>query len=250
MKIGVLHTENFPAWKNLGEIHQIAFGQSTDTWVVFEVFCGQYPTDDEFATFDGFVITGSHSASYDSEEWILQLISWLQKHYSIDVMGSSPKIVGICFGHQILAHALGGQASQSPHREFDIGAVTVHVNDDFVKLIATAAETDTLVNGFLQTRQYTVLESHGDCVTKLPPTATLLAFSDRTTVQAFVIQNRVLGIQSHPELTADHLSQSIIPSLLKRGRIDQARADAALKSLPTAVDSIPLRRVVRAFLSG
>lgn len=91
-----------------------------ETWDVYRVASGEFPEDDEIDTFDGFVITGSCNDAHGNDVWICKLLSLLKKLDS-----KKKKILGICFGHQILCRALGGKTGRAVSG-WDIGITTIN----------------------------------------------------------------------------------------------------------------------------
>ncbi len=161
---------------------------------------------------DAYLITGSKAGVYDSDSWISHLQSWI-----VDFHQQNAKLIGICFGHQIIAHSLGGRAAKSP-RGWGVG---VH--------------TCELIDPLKPTKQseLSMLYSHQDQVQVLPPSAQLLASSDFCPYAAFKIDHRVLSFQGHPEFTPEYLQR-----LLTR-RIDaigEARFAEAMVSLTKMTD--------------
>lgn len=102
------------------------------------------------------------------------------------------KILGICFGHQILAESLGGTVLYAPAQK-EVGAVKVHVTAD--------GAADPLFDGVSHT--FTAITGHQDAVTVLPLNATLLATSARCSMQAFRYGRAIYGVQFHPEADYD-----------------------------------------------
>jgi GMP synthase-like glutamine amidotransferase len=70
----------------------------------FDVTAGIYPKDPSI--YDSFLMTGSMYSAYDDVEWIHKLVAFIRQ-----IDSTNQKIVGICFGHQLLAHALGGKGN-------------------------------------------------------------------------------------------------------------------------------------------
>jgi GMP synthase-like glutamine amidotransferase len=97
-------------------------------------------------------------------------------------------IVGICLGHQIIAHALGGEVAPGP-AEFGFAPISILV----------PGQTDTVLAGIPW--KPTVFHAHADHVTKLPPDATPLASSPACKFQAFRVGLRTYGFQFHFEST-------------------------------------------------
>jgi GMP synthase (glutamine-hydrolysing) len=112
-------------------------------------------------------------------------------------------VLGICYGHQLLAHALGGQVDHNPNGR-NIGTVDVQLTD--------GAERDRLFSGFPQVLHVAV--SHRQAVTALPPNARLLASTARDPHHAFAVADCAWGVQFHPEFDAD----------IVRGYIHERRA--------------------------
>ncbi|ELZ95082.1 GMP synthase [Haloferax mucosum ATCC BAA-1512] len=142
--------------------------------VEFDVTDGHLPDHFEY---DGVVITGSSSSVYWDDEWIRTLVSWVA-----DADDRELPILGVCFGHQVLAAALGGTVEDMG--EFELG---------YSEIDRTAS--DDLLAGISD--RFTVFTSHGDVVTELPPGAERLA-ENEFGVHAFR-RNHAFGVQFHPE---------------------------------------------------
>jgi GMP synthase-like glutamine amidotransferase len=113
MKIGILKTDTVrPEWVG-------TYGEYPD---MFEALLRQVDPDLEFCTWDveagelpedlsavdGYIITGSKSSAYDDKPWIRALEDFIRHAHLVKV-----KLVGICFGHQLVARALGGLVDKS-----------------------------------------------------------------------------------------------------------------------------------------
>ncbi|KAL8150835.1 hypothetical protein V2J09_020643 [Rumex salicifolius] len=97
--------------------------EGDEIWDVYKVAAGELPAgDDEIGAYDGFVITGSCNDAHGDDIWISDLLKFIQK---LDSM--KKKILGICFGHQILGRALGGKIGRSL-TGWDIGVRTVYLS--------------------------------------------------------------------------------------------------------------------------
>lgn len=135
----------------------------------------------------GVVITGSHAMVTERLPWSERLADWLAEAVQLET-----PILGICYGHQLLAHALGGVVGDNPNgREY--GTVEIQ--------IAPMAATDALLGGLLQSLYVPV--GHVQSVLRLPEGAFPLASSRMDACQAFRWGKNAWGVQFHPEFNAE-----------------------------------------------
>ena len=140
------------------------------------------PTD-----FAGVIITGSHSMVTDGEDWSERTAAWIPR-----VIDSGIPLLGICYGHQLLAHAMGGHVGSCPDG-VELGTVPVTLTDN--------AGLDPLFKGLPE--KIMAHASHTQTVLKLPSEAVLLASNENEPHHAFVIGTCAWGVQFHPEFDAD-----------------------------------------------
>lgn len=131
---------------------------------------------------DVYLITGSKAGVYDDLPWLAPLQAWIREAFA-----RQEKIIGICFGHQLLAHTLGGFAGRSP-KGWGIGVRT----ETMIALPDWLPDTPTTL---------TLIYSHRDQVERLPPQAIRMAGSEFCENAAFAIGDQVLAFQGHPEFT-------------------------------------------------
>ncbi|HSL16406.1 MAG TPA: glutamine amidotransferase [Methylomirabilota bacterium] len=135
----------------------------------------------------GVVVTGSAAMVSDREPWAERTAAWLR-----DAVDAGVPVLGICFGHQLLAHALGGRVGPNP-RGREIGTVEV--------ALTAAAAADPLLGGL--PNRIEVHTTHLESVLELPAGAELLASSKLDPHQSFRVPGRpVWGLQFHPEFSA------------------------------------------------
>ncbi len=131
---------------------------------------------------DAWIITGSESSVCRPRPWMARLSHSIHNGIS----GNMP-ILGICFGHQILADILGGEVTRNP-AGWEIGSVPIHLNQ--------TGRSDPLFNDV--DSPFIGYETHQDSVLKLPESCTLLA-ENHMGIQAFRYGDTVYGVQFHPE---------------------------------------------------
>lgn len=142
--------------------------------VEYDVTAGEFP---EWTDFDACVLTGSSASVYWEDQWIADLASWVEQ--AID---DGTPVLGICFGHQLLADVLVGAVEDMG--EYEIG----------YRSIERVGDTP-LFDGIR--REFTAFTTHSDHVVRLPPGAELLAENDYG-VHGFR-KGDVYGLQFHPE---------------------------------------------------
>lgn len=141
----------------------------------------------------GVVITGSHDMVTDRLDWSERTAKWLP-----GVVSRGIPVLGICYGHQLLAHAMGGCVGNNP-RGLEFGNTTID-------LIETAW-TDPLLKDFPSPLE--VHASHSQTVLELPEGAVHLASNPMDSNHAFRIGECAWGIQFHPEFDADIMTEYI-----------------------------------------
>ncbi|KAK8471168.1 hypothetical protein PHAVU_003G153000 [Phaseolus vulgaris] len=214
-----------------------AFGQEGDKWDLFRVYEGNFPEFNNLHKYDGFVITGSPSDAYGNDYWILKLCFMVR---IIDAM--EKKLLGICFGHQVLCRALGGRVGKS-NTGWDIGFREVH----FMKDLAGSYSylDDHEMSSFLS-----IIEVHQDEVYEVPVGAEVIASSEKTGVEMFAIADHILGIQGHPEFTRDILF-NLIDRLLNMNVIEKGLAeDLKCRFEYAEPDKECWKMICRSFLKG
>lgn len=174
---------------------------------IYNVIEGHYPADNE--KWDAYLITGSKADSFANDPWIQQL-----KDYSKKLYNEGKILLGVCFGHQLLALVFGGKVE----RAVQGWGVGTHSYQLVHKTSWMTPELDKL----------TLLVSHQDQVTLLPDEATLIAKSDFCPNAAFIIGKQVLCFQGHPEFMANY-AKAILD--LKEDQLGDELYKSALKSL-------------------
>jgi GMP synthase (glutamine-hydrolysing) len=174
----------------------------------------------------GVVVSGSSAMVTDRAAWSERTAAWLREAVRLEV-----PTLGICYGHQLLAHALGGEVDYNP-RGRNIGTIDVELRDD--------ARDDRLFGVF--TESLNVAVSHRQCVMKLPPGSTWLAQTTRDPHHAFRIGSCAWGVQFHPEFDAG-ITRGYIEARREDLEQEGVDVDALLDNLLESADgTILLRR--------
>lgn len=202
----------FPHWI------RVAAGLSERDTVKVDVERGAALPD--ASAFAGVIVTGSGAMVTDRADWSERSAAWLREAAHAGV-----PLFGICYGHQLIAHALGGEVGPNP-RGREMGSFEIETLD--------AAADDALFasSGPRFVAQVTHLQS----VLRLPEGATLLAKSALEPHQAFRWGARVWGVQFHPEFSATHMRGYIRArsgALYQEG-LDPVAAVAAVRAAPEA----------------
>lgn len=174
------------------------------SYVFFDILGGDLP--DSVTACDGWMVTGSKFGVYEDHDWIAPLKSFIRESYTNTV-----PMVGICFGHQIIASALGGTVEKT-----DIGFLCG--NNDY-QLTEPLAFTNAAENNF------TIQAMHQDQVTTLGEAARVLAKSAQCPNAALAYGDTVLSFQGHPEFSARYsrdLIETRTPHIIAAERGAQA----------------------------
>lgn len=153
------------------------------------------------AVFSGIVITGSAAMVTDRDDWVVATQHWLELAIEQEI-----PVLGVCFGHQLLADMLGGQVDYNPKgRHMGISVCRLNQlgkQDQLLSQITDAEEFDTFV-------------SHQQAVMSAPESVTVLASCEYDNIHAFRYQANIWGVQFHPEWT-----QQIMAAYIQQRQAD------------------------------
>lgn len=234
MKIGILAAgitpdvlrDKYPTYAEMFA-QQIAALESDLSFEIFDVRLDVFPESTDSC--DAWLITGSKSDAYGDDPWISRLCEFIR-----EVDAKRQVLVGICFGHQVIARALGGRVAK-----FDGGwGVGVHHYQ-----IADNVETP------LTQKDIALCAFHQDQVLEKPEKMTSFLSSDFCQHAGLIYEDRILTFQGHPEFSKAYENDlidvydgvTLTPDVVAKAR--QTVAD-------TSIDSHQLMAWVGQFLKG
>ncbi|MFT5658072.1 MAG: GMP synthase-like glutamine amidotransferase [Gammaproteobacteria bacterium] len=190
MKIGILETgllndkvaDRFEPYPVMFTTLLDRAGQALE-YQSYSVIRGEMPTSIDDC--DGWLITGSRHGAYEKLDWMLRLESFIRELHK-----ASKPLVGVCFGHQIIAQALGGKVSKSD-KGWGIGLHSYQV-DKPQKWMSTSAEA------------VRIYAFHQDQVAELPADAEVFCQSDFCPYAGLTYGDSIISVQAHPEFEADY----------------------------------------------
>ena len=214
MKIGILKTDAVrPEWvPEFGEYPDMFIRLLGDRdpdleFSVYDVMLDEYPASIDDV--DAYLVTGSKFGVYEDLPWIHRLLDFLRELHA-----HKKKTIGICFGHQAIAHALGGRAAK-----VDAGwGVGLH-RHCFTQKPNWFDAGDA---------EFPVLVSHQDQVVEIAEGAVTLAGSEFCPNAVCQLGDHILTFQGHPEFVNAYVREIIE---FRRAKIGEETASAGLKSL-------------------
>ena len=167
------------------------------------------------------IITGSPAFITDEETWNFIGASYIKKAHK-----SGIPILGVCYGHQLLAWTFGGKVEFNAEGR-SIGTVSINLKE--------SAKNDLLFGGLPE--RFNVNVSHQQSVVELPSEATELALSSSNNLQAFRLGDKTWGIQFHPEFSKDIIQKYIDERsmAIKDEGLDPEKLSSLVSDTPNSV---------------
>jgi GMP synthase-like glutamine amidotransferase len=211
LKVGILKTGRpprpaIPQFGTYPDMFRRLLGPDAYDWRVYAADEGELPSAPEDCA--AYIVTGSAAGVYESDPWIGELLDWLR------AAKGRTKLVGICFGHQAMAQAFGGQVIKSP-KGWAIGQQDYRI-----------VRAEPWMDGPPAIR---LPGSHQDQVVELPPNAEVIAASAFTPLGALAWRDQpAISMQLHPEFEPDY-ARALIEA--RRGKVyTDEQADRGIAS--------------------
>jgi len=202
----------------LADVHSIEI----DT---FDLTAGQFPNDLDH--YDGWISSGSRHSVYDDVEWVGRFADLVRQ---LDHERRS--YVGVCFGAQMIGHALGGEVKRAD-QGWQVGTKRVEV-------IKKASWMDPAVASFR------ILHSNADQIIRPPARMEVLGSSETVPVSVVAVDDHFVGFQGHPEFTPTH--SAVLMEARRKTLIPDEVVNEGLNSLLEPPDTRVLASWITTFL--
>jgi GMP synthase (glutamine-hydrolysing) len=217
-----------PVVERRGDFVAILKGAIGDAWSgAWEAVDVRRERPPEVASGTAVIVTGSSASVHTRDPWIVGTEAWLRELFAREV-----PILGVCFGHQLLGQALGGEVRRHPGGR-EMSTVEVDKLGDDPLLAGLGA-------------RFRANACHKDTVATLPAGATVLARNAHDPHQCVRFGPRAWGVQFHPEFDAD----------VMRGYLDARRDEMHAEGMDVAAleraaaDTPAARRILASFLDA
>lgn len=231
MKIGLLECDHVPErFRHIAGDYREMFAALLNPHApqislhAFDVCNGEFPPS--LDSCDAYLTTGSRFSAYDDVDWIHAL-----KNFARRIHEAKKPFVGVCFGHQLIAEALGGRVARA-ETGWGAGARGVEI---IRRELWMRPEQPSCALQYM----------HQDQVERLPESGVVIGRSDHCPVAMFRAGDSMLGIQAHPEFPKPY-SEALLLDRVER--IGEERVNAALASLDRPTDESVVGKWIVEFL--
>lgn len=183
------------------------------------------------ARYSGIIVTGSPSMVSDREAWSEAAAAWLNRAIS-----AGAAVLGVCYGHQLVAHALGGEVGWRPAGQ-ELGTHMIQ--------LAPEAAGHPLLAGL--PREFPANLAHSQSVLTPPAKTRVLAASEHEPYQILAYSDKVLTLQFHPEFTGT-IMQAYVDYEAARQKSGKPKRPVALGT--PVLDTPEARRVLQNFVTA
>jgi GMP synthase-like glutamine amidotransferase len=232
MKICLLQNDQLddtvaPQFHSYAAMFQRLFHEAGANWAfdVFDATLGQYP--ESFDAYDAVLLTGSRHDAFSDAPWVRALRDQVKA-----LLQSRKKLLGVCFGHQLIAHVAGAPVARAS-QGWGAGRMLYRWH---------AAGSDAGAE-----RGLALLASHQDQVMALPEGADLLASSAFCPIAAYRIADSAFCVQAHPEFTEEYSAYLLQK---RRAQLGEVAYAAAMDDLRQGHDGAQVARMMIDFVEG
>jgi GMP synthase-like glutamine amidotransferase len=256
----VVNCEDLPEWKgSYFELYASRLRGPGEEWEEVSVVDGEELLASHMEA-DVVVFSGSHHDAYRDHPWVLSACDWIRR--AVSAPGRRPRLIGVCFGHQLIGRALGGVVGRNKGDKMYLRVAEItplpelaslpfaegilSARDDGSAICVKTSDFPCLVNGLENkyaeahhrdlkavkgevTPFFRLVKCHGDAVLELPPGAVNLARSEGVDHEMFMVPGpegdvRALCVQGHPEFVPREVTEKIACVELPRLPVDEVEA--------------------------
>ncbi|KAF2973513.1 hypothetical protein GQX73_g99 [Xylaria multiplex] len=181
-------------------------------------------------TIDAILITGAKYNAFDSDEWIERLVQFTK----CCLEGGRIRVIGVCFGHQIIARALGAKLGRNT-RGWEVSVVEHELTDEGKR--------------FFGLEKMSIHQMHRDAVLSFPPGTVQLARTDKCDNQAMYIPGRMISVQGHPEFT-EEMVREILDMRKYGGIVSDDIYQDGINRVANKQDGVAVAQAFLRFLHG
>ncbi|KAJ2973144.1 hypothetical protein NUW58_g9013 [Xylaria curta] len=181
-------------------------------------------------TIDAILITGSKHNAFDNDEWIIRLVQFTKRCLE----GGRIRVIGICYGHQIIGRALGAELGRNT-RGWEVSVVEHELTEEGKRVLGL--------------ERMSINQMHRDAVLSFPPGVIQLAYTDVCANQAMYIPGRMVSVQGHPEFT-EEMVREILDMRKYGGIVDDDIYQDGVSRVANRQDGVAVAQAFLRFLHG
>ncbi|XP_057295358.1 uncharacterized protein LOC130623845 isoform X2 [Hydractinia symbiolongicarpus] len=204
------------------------FRQNDDeVWEYFKACSDEIPDKNKLADYEAFIVSGSHYSANDEHPWVQHLETFfkdLYQYQELSTTTSPPKLIGVCFGHQLIGKALGARVVKNVGGRFIFKPVHINVTD-------TLTKSEYYKDNFQSNHSLSLFQSHSEEIIDLPCFAECVASSDNCRNEIVKYGDSVLTFQGHMEITEDEMLEKILPDIKKANIFNEEEEQEMFQAL-------------------
>jgi len=224
------------------------FRRQDESWHYYRASFEEYPDPSLLERLDGVIVPGAAGSCYKpGQKWIPKLEDFIRHIYK----NTKIRYLGLCYGAQILAQALGGTVERNHKVGFKAATEEITLKNEFFDQPYVRAHRALCEK---KPKALVCVKSHGDHITKLPEDAVLLGSSETANVEIFAVGDRFFATQGHPEYSSDFVCSRDSKIKLSEatdsdiGEFEETKKMRREKSYALPEDTLDLRTICANFL--
>ena len=251
MRIGIFVCADGERWgkeegimKMQHQIFSAAFNDEQIELIALKVISQGLPSLDEIKNYDGFIIPGSHYSVDADFEWIHKLEDFIRclVRFHSNHRTRRPKLIGLCFGHQLISKALGGEVGRNKHHKFCIGSESIVCTEAFTEKCFYHKALG------VNKAQLRLLTAHSEEVTVPPETAMHCGSSEQCENEILMYNDAILTFQAHPDFPVTMITDTILPFLVEREVIPIEQKADILEGVRGENDGTLVLKMIKEFI--